>query len=90
MANSQSSFNPHAPAALSVRDHQAILARLNKHDRELGALQSLLVVASAALPWIVEAQELRASGYTYGQIAQRLDITRDIVSAVLSAEEDAQ
>lgn len=90
MANSQSSFNPHAPAVLSVRDHRAILARLSKHDRELGALQSLLVVASAALPWIVEAQELRASGYTYGQIAQRLDITRDIVSAVLSAEEDAQ
>jgi hypothetical protein len=40
MANSQSSFNPHAPAVLSVRDHRAILARLSKHDRELGALQS--------------------------------------------------
>lgn len=86
MANRQSSLNPHAPAALIVRDHHAIFARLNKHDRELGALQSLLVVASVALPWIVEAQELRASGYTYGEIAQRLDITRDIVSAVLSAE----
>lgn len=90
MANTQFSFNPHAPAVLSVRNHHAILARLNKHDRELGALQSLLIVANAALPWIVEAQELWASGYTYGQIAQRLDTTRDIVSAVLSAKGEVQ
>lgn len=90
MANNRSTLNHNAPVNLTIRDHHAILARLNKHDRELTTLQNLLVVASEALPWIVETQELRDSGYTYGEIARRLDITRDTVSAVLSSREAAR
>lgn len=87
MANNRSTLNHNAPVNLTFRDHHAILARLNKHDRELTTLQNLLVIASASLPWIVEVQELRSSGYTYGEIAQRLGVTRDTVAAVLRSQE---
>jgi DNA-binding NarL/FixJ family response regulator len=89
MANNRSTSNQNASANLSIRDHRAILARISKHDREVSTLQHLLVFASASLPWIVEVQELRGSGYTYGEIAQRLDITRDTVAAVLRSQEAA-
>lgn len=89
MANNRSTSNQNASANLSIRDHRAILARISKHDREVSTLQHLLVFANASLPWIVEVQELRGSGYTYGEIAQRLDITRDTVAAVLRSQEAA-
>lgn len=87
MANNRSTSNQDAPANLSTRDHRAILARISKHDRELSTLQNLLVVASASLPWIVEVQELRASGCTYGEISQRLGVTRDTVATALRSQE---
>jgi predicted transcriptional regulator len=87
MANNRSARNHNAPVNLTTRDHHAILARLNKHDRELTTFQNLLVIACASLPWIVEVQELRAGGYTYGEIAQRLGVTRDTVAAVLRSQE---
>ncbi|EJM86216.1 hypothetical protein [Pseudomonas sp. GM67] len=90
MANNRLTSNQDAPANISIRDHRAILARMNKHDREVLTLQNLLVIASASLPWIIEVQELRGSGYTYGEIAQRLGVTRDIVAAVLRSQEAAQ
>lgn len=89
MANGRITLNHNTPVSLTVRDHHTILARLNKHDRELTTLCNLLVIASEALPWVVEARELRANGYTYGEIAQRLDTTRDTVAAVLCSTEAA-
>lgn len=90
MANNRSTLSFNIPVNLTIREHHAILARLNKHDRELTTLQNLLVIASEALPWMLEAKELRKSGYTYGEIARRLTITRDTVSAVLGAKRAAQ
>lgn len=89
MANSRFTLNHNTPVSLTVRDHHTILARLSKHDREITTLCNLLVIASESLPWIFEVQQLRGSGYTYGDIARRLDITRDTVATVLCSSEVA-
>ncbi|MCI1009531.1 hypothetical protein HWE02_09700 [Pseudomonas oryzihabitans] len=74
------------PAAISKHEHQCLIDRLAKHDRELAALRTLLLGVIQQQPLAAEARELRASGYTFAGIAARTGLTRNIVAAIIGQD----
>lgn len=77
------------PADISKHAHRCMLDRLAKHDRELTAIRKLLLGVIQQQPLAIEARELRASGHTFGSIAARTGLTRNIVADIIGQDGDA-
>ncbi|QEU29348.1 hypothetical protein [Pseudomonas luteola] len=78
--------NASKPANISVKEHNAMLAQLAKNAREIKFLQRLVINLQPDADWIAEAKELRARGYTFGQIAGYLGLTRQMIKLVFANE----
>lgn len=74
------------PADISKHAHRCMLDRLAKHDRELSAIRTLLLGVIQQQPLAIEARELRASGHTFGSIAARTGLTRNIVADIIGQD----
>ncbi|KTT64727.1 hypothetical protein NS383_14045 [Pseudomonas oryzihabitans] len=76
------------PADITKHAHRCMLDRLSKHDRELTAIRKLLLGVIQQQPLAIEARELRASGHTFGSIAARTGLTRNIVADIIGQDGD--
>lgn len=74
------------PAAISKHEHQCLIDRLAKHDRELSAIRTVLLGVIQQQPLAIEARELRASGHTFGSIAARTGLTRNVVADIIGQD----
>lgn len=83
----QPAARQHRLASLTARELNAMNARMDKHDRELAALQYLVVRVARGEDWLTEVLELRESGRTYANIAGHMDLTRALVVAALNSAE---
>lgn len=73
-------------AGLTVHEHRCLVDRLDKHDRELSAIRSLLISLAGHQPIVIEVRELRVSGYTFAGIARRTGLTRNMVASIIGQD----
>lgn len=73
-------------AFISKHRYRALLDQNAKMAREVSALRKLLLGVVQQQPMVIEARELRASGYTFADIAARTGLTRNVVAAIIGQD----